>query len=140
MGETLIEVLGPGRAGAVHSEAEIRERLLWHVEPVAGRRAHALVSVDSHGRLSGHTLLRVERENSQDIGLVATTYVAPPYRRQGLAARLLVAGEAWLSSQGVVELATYTDAHNTPLQELYLKHGYSATRLDDEWVRLCRPL
>ena|GEM_PF-3533002 len=140
MGETLVEVLGSGRARAVHTEAEIRERLLWHMEPAPGRRALALVSVDSHGRLSGHTLLRVEREHERDIGLVATTYVVPRNRRQGVAGHLLVAGEAWLTSQGAVELVTYTDAHNTPLQELYLTHGYAATRLDDEWVRLSRPV
>jgi len=140
MRETLVEVLGLQRARAVHSEAEIRERLLWHVDPLPGRQALALVSVDSRGSLSGHTLLRVEREHERDVGLVATTYVAPPYRRQGVAARLLAAGETWLSSQGVVELVTYTDAHNTPLQELYRKHGYGATSLADDWVRLCRLL
>ncbi|MFT7463466.1 MAG: GNAT superfamily N-acetyltransferase [Pseudohongiellaceae bacterium] len=140
MGETLVEVLGAERAQAVYSEAEILQRLLWHLDRAPERLAEVFVAVDEQQRITAHTIVRVEREEQQTCGLFATTFVSPPFRRLGLAEQLLAAGEAWMTSAGMGEAATYTDVGNTPLQELYLKRGYHKTVVDEEWLRLSRTL
>jgi GNAT superfamily N-acetyltransferase len=78
--------------------------------------------------IAGHTILRLnEMPDGRVYGLVSTTYVDPAHRRCSLADRLLDHGEAWLVTQGMTELATWTSATNVRLIRLYEKHGYAIT-------------
>ena len=76
----------------------------------------------------------------RDIGLFATTYVAPEVRRAGVAIRLLATGEQWMLDQGLSVAATYTEENNTRLQNLYLGRGYSMTEMPKRFVKLAKPL
>jgi GNAT superfamily N-acetyltransferase len=112
----------------------------WHLDPSPGRRARVLLSEDGRGAISGHTIVRVEAVDGREIGLFGTTYVDPGHRRAGVASALLRAGEDWLRDQGMTEAVTYTDAANAPLQRLFERHGYTAARLEEQWVQLSKPL
>ena len=141
MGETLDEVLGPERAAAVHTPAEIRERLLWHVERPADRRAEAFVAEGPDGALLGHALVRVDSEEGRgEVGLLATIHVAPEARRRGVAAALLERATDWMRAAGQTLAVTYTDAENLRLQGFLREQGWEAGPVAPGWTRLARPL
>ncbi|MBK7963384.1 MAG: GNAT family N-acetyltransferase [Bdellovibrionales bacterium] len=54
----------------------------------------------------------------------STTFIAPEFRRQAVATRLLSQGEDWMRGQGMTEAVTYTSDSNTKLINLYVHHGY----------------
>ena len=138
MRATLEEVLGAERAAAVHTDAEIRARLLWHIDRPDGLHAQVLVARDAEQRYEGHVIVRVEPDTQGELGLFSTIWVEPASRRRGLGSQLLRAGQRWLQGQSVRTLATYTEASNTPLQRLFEEHGFALHRVDDEWARLER--
>jgi len=124
MQATLIEIEGAHNAARLHSPQWIRDRLLWHIDnpEVLGK---AMVAVLGTGEIIGHTLLRRETDpTGRDYGLFSTTYVVPRYRRQGIASRLLLAGEEWFRHFGLNRFSTWTSATNTKLIHLYEKHNY----------------
>jgi RimJ/RimL family protein N-acetyltransferase len=137
---TLAEVLDPTRADEMFTDEELRERVRWHLDrDAAGRRADVFVAEDDDGVL-GHTMVRVEHLDGQDVGLFATTYVDPASRRSGVASALLSTGEAWMRDRGMTIAVTFTDPHNDKLLSLYERHGYTCERIDDEWARATRSL
>ena len=133
MRDTLVEVLGEARGGAMYTMAWLIDRVRWHLNP-ALCRGQVLVVEDPRGEIVGHTIVRVEPEEDDGdsggalFGLISTTYVVPERRRAGLAEALLGAGEAWLLLNGATRLATNTDETNWPLIRLYEKAGYTITR------------
>jgi GNAT superfamily N-acetyltransferase len=137
---TLVEVLGEARARALYDDARLRDRVHWHLDPRPGRSAQVLLSEDGHGAITGHAIVRVETVDGRDVGLFGTTYVDPAHRRLGVASALLRAGEGWMRARGMAESVTFTDAANAPLQRLFERHGYAATRVEAGWVRLSRAL
>lgn len=141
MRATLVEVLGPERGGDMYSPDWLRERVRWHLRP-ADCTGAVLVAEHAHGSVVGHTILRLEADDSgSTIGLYATIWVAPDARRAGLANRLLDTGESWFAQHPVQELATATSQTNQPLIQLFERRGYAITlRVPDSgMVRLTRP-
>jgi GNAT superfamily N-acetyltransferase len=131
MRATLIEVEGEAVGTALYDLDWLRDRVRQHLD---GRVAAAqvLLAEDAQGRFLGYTIVRREGEAAEaSYGLVSTTYVAPPARRQGLADALLQAGEQWMQSRHLPHSATWTSATNTPLIRLYAKHGYVQTATHD---------
>ena len=133
---TLVEVLDRARADELFDDRQLVDRVHWHLhEP----RAEVLL-VEVGGEIAGHSIVRVEQEHDREIGLFSTTYVHPPFRRAGLASLLLADGERWMRRAGMTEAASYTDANNRKLIELYRRHGYSVVIIDPEWARVHRRL
>lgn len=122
---TLVEVEGEAVGGSLYTMDWLRERVRWHLDPSACTGEVFVAVVPGEG-LVGHTIVRVEHDEAgQRFGLFSTTYVAPAWRRHGVAAALLERGQAWLLGQGLASLSTWTSAANTPLIELYARHGYT---------------
>jgi GNAT superfamily N-acetyltransferase len=140
MHRTLVEVLGEVRARALYDDEGLRARVHWHLDPAPGRRVRVLLSEDAHGAITGHAIVRVESVDGREVGLFGTTWVEPAHRRAGIASALLRAGEDWMCAQDMTEAVSFTDAANAPLQRLYERHGYAVTRIEEEWVKLSRPL
>lgn len=139
MRETLVEVLGEEVGGEMYTMEWLIDRVMFHLDPTRCNGA-VFVSEDS-GEISGHTIVRVEQDEAfGEIGLFSTTYVIPAARRQGVAALLLARGEQWMRSQGTTRAVTYTDADNTPLQELYQSHGYKMIDMPKNFVALSKRL
>jgi len=61
-------------------------------------------------------------------GLVDELVVAEPFRRQGLAQKLLDSAEAWAGQRGIAALEVVVWAFNRAAAELYEKHGYAPFR------------
>lgn len=120
MRATLVEVEGEAAGGALYTLEWLRERVRQHLVPGA-----AVLLLEAAGAIAGHTIVRRETDGAgHAFGLISTTYVLPAARRQGHAAALLVAGEAWMQAQGLARSATWTSSTNTALIALYAAHGY----------------
>jgi ribosomal protein S18 acetylase RimI-like enzyme len=124
---TLIEVLGEEEGAALYTREWLEARVRFHLDP-AQSTAQVLVSVAPDGALSGHTIVRVERDAAGRVfGLFSTTYVEPEARRRGVAGALVRRGEVWLRAAGMSEAETYTSESNTGLIGLFESHGYRIT-------------
>jgi GNAT superfamily N-acetyltransferase len=122
MRATLIEVEGEAKGTALYTMDWLRERVHWHLtHPCA---SVLLLRSLADERLAGYSIVRREVEGSEAFGLVSTTYVWPTWRRQGLAQRLLEAGEAWMREQALQVACTWTSESNLPLISLYSRRGY----------------
>jgi GNAT superfamily N-acetyltransferase len=126
MRDTLIEVLGEARGGAMYTMEWLVDRVRWHLTPARCLGQVLLIEAPA-GEIVGHTIVRVEPKAGGPLGLISTTYVVPTRRRAGLAEALLRAGEAWLITNGATCLATNTSETNWPLIQLYQKAGYVVT-------------
>lgn len=140
MRETLVEVLGEDRGASMYTMEWLRNRVRFHLDPTRSTAA-VFVAEDASGRIDGHTIVRLERdEEDRAYGLFSTTYVAPDARRAGLATSLLRRGEAWMLEHGLTTAATATSSTNEKLIRLYEGHGYAITHSSDEMVRLEKEL
>lgn len=137
---TLVEVLDEHRADDMFDHADLVERVLWHLDrSVPGRRSEVYVALLDRS-VVGHTMVRADVIDEEELGLFATTYVAPEARRSGVASALLRAGESWMLTHGLRVAATFTDVHNERLLAFYASHGYECSRVDAEWATARRVL
>lgn len=139
MRATLVEVLGPERGEAMYTLDWLQDRVRHHLDPDRCTGA-VLVAVGAGGGLVGHTIVRVDEEEGSPVGLMSTTWVVPTERRQGLASRLLAAGEDWMRDRGMTVAVTWTHPGNAGLIALYRRRGYTLQEVDDDFVRLSRSL
>lgn len=146
MRETLVEVEGEEAGTALYAMDWLRERVRWHLDPAncAGR---VLVSTDAAGAITGHAIVREEKDESGRVfGLFSTVFVDPPLRRAGIASRLVDEGEAWMRARRLREAATWTSSTNAKLIALLVRRGYGITAhhvhevTGTVMVRLARPL
>jgi GNAT superfamily N-acetyltransferase len=120
------------------------QRVRWHLDARHCIGA-VFVAVEANECISGHAIVRVERDDAgQCFGLFSTTYVDPASRRRGIATALLTHGLQWMQAQGMSASATWTAASNLKLIALYQKHGYQVTQrhrhdvTNSEMVRLSK--
>lgn len=78
------------------------------------------------GYIAGHRTRRLDCD-----GEVQYLYVAPPYRRQGIATALLRLLAAWFRTQGAVKVCVNVDVESPPAPPFYLRCG--ATPLSQHW-------
>lgn len=128
MRDTLIEVLGVEEGGSMYSMDWLKQRVLFHLDPKQST-AQVFLAENSDGQVLGHTMVRIEKDDHSlpKIGLFSTTFVAPEFRRQAVASRLLSRGEEWMRGHNLTEAATYTSDSNNKLISLYTDHGYVIT-------------
>jgi ribosomal protein S18 acetylase RimI-like enzyme len=142
MRQTLIEVIGEEEGGSMYTMDWLKQRVLFHLDPLQST-AQVFVSIGDEGQITGHTIVRVERDESgREFGLFSTTYVDPESRKQGIADSLLLRGEKWMIERGMTAAETYTSDSNVKLIQLYRKHGYeiTGTRPDKKMVILGKRL
>lgn len=136
MRQTLVEVLGEQRGTSMYTLAWLEQRVGEHL----GREDAAVLLAEDAGAISGHTIVRVEEDDRGRFGLFSTTFVAPEARRQGIAAALLAAGEAWMTDRALPRAVTWTAADNARLIRLYEGRSYRIVERSGEMVRLERTL
>lgn len=125
MRQTLIEVEGEAIGHSLYTLDWLRNRVRWHLD-AANCNGRVWLAIADGGEVAGHTIVRVEMDDAgRRFGLFSTSYVAPPWRRTGVAGRLLVQGEGWMREQGLAEASTWTSSTNRPLIALYGCHGYA---------------
>jgi GNAT superfamily N-acetyltransferase len=140
MRATLEEALGAERGQALYDMEWLRDRVRAHLD-LARLDGLALVAETAAGVLVGHLLARLERDGERTIGLVATVFVHPDWRRGGLAGRPFDAGEAWLRARGAATLAYDTAEDHVAMRRLLERRGYRITfrSAAQAMVRLARP-
>lgn len=146
MRQTLVEVEGEKAGTALYTMEWLRDRVRWHLDP-ANCTGRVFLAVDGAGGITGHAIVRVEKDGAgRDFGLFSTLFVDPPLRKAGIAARLLDHGEAWMRERRLPEAATWTSSTNAKLVALLVKRGYGFTAhhvhevTGTVMVRLARPL
>lgn len=137
---TLIEVLGEEAGRSLYSMDWLSQRVRWHLDPLQAI-AQIYLAENPAGHITGHTILRIERDDAErEFGLFSTTYVEPESRNRGVALRLLVAGEDWMRVQGMTEAVTDTSETNSPLIRLFRRRGYEIVHTEGGMIRLARSL
>lgn len=140
MRDTLIEVLGEERGSALYSMDWLIQRVRFHLDPHQST-GEVFVAVEPEGQIVGHTIVRLDKNDTGDpIGLFSTIYVVPEFRRQQVAQRLIGAGERWLVERGMTELHTYTDVGNVKLIRLFEGQGFKVTEERNEFAILVKHL
>ena len=140
MRRTLIEVLGEEAGGNMYTMDWLIQRVRFHLDSQQST-GRVFVSEGADGRITGHTIVRLEPDEVEgQIGLFSTTYVEPESRRFGIAAELLKTGENWMREQGMKKAVTYTDVDNAALQKLYLEQGYELSEMPNNFVALSKRL
>lgn len=140
MRQTLVEVLGEERGSTLYTMAWLRRRVLWHLNPQKST-GQVFLSENADGHVTGHTIVRVERDDDgRDIGLFSTFFVEPESRRTAVATSLLRRGEEWMLQHGMTEAVTYTSDTNVNLINLLGQNGYRMVDAGSEMVRLAKPL
>lgn len=137
---TLAEVLDEARADAMFEHDELVERVRWHLDRTVPDRHADVFTASVDGQMVGHTMVRLDAVDGEELGLFATIYVTPSARRWGVASALVQAGEEWMVERGLALAATFTDAHNERLLAFFRDRGYECTRIDDEWATARRSL
>jgi len=155
MRDTLVEVLGEARGGAMYSMEWLEARVRWHLDSSASTAAVFVAAKSAGGAIVGHTIVRGEAtsygtragsaaassaDDSHTMGLFSTIYVMPKARCEGVASALIDRGEEWMRRQGMSVAATLTAADNTKLHRLFAARGYALTSLPDDFVKLSRAL
>lgn len=112
------------------------DRVRFHLD---GERCtgEVFVAQNEAADIVGHTIVRLEE---REVGLFSTFYVAPEFRRVGVASLLVEHGEEWMRNLGAERAVTYTDEHNLPLQRLMIRRGYRLEPMPDGFVGLVKEL
>ena len=74
--------------------------------------------------ITGFIIAQVEIENETLFGHIITVNVAPPYRRKGIAKKLLQEIESLLKQKGITEIHLEVREDNNPAIKLYLSLNY----------------
>jgi GNAT superfamily N-acetyltransferase len=140
MRETLVEVLGAERGGAMYTHEWLVNRVRWHLDP-AQITGEVLVIEDERGVIAGHAIVRIDQDgDGRPIGLLSTIFVDPARRRRGFAGELIRHAEGWMRARGMTIAVTYTDRGNEKLQTLFTARGYSMSPMPEDFVRLAKEL
>jgi len=140
MRETLVEVLGDAVGGDMYTMDWLIQRVLWHLDP-SKCVGQVFLSEDEEGQITGHTIVRIERDDSgKEFGLFSTFFVVPGSRNQAVAKSFVACGEKWMVERGMTTAMTYTAKSNDKLKKLLVSLGYRIGATYDEMVALSKSL
>jgi len=124
-----------GRRGSVADEEKIHQvaqAALEHPGVLFVGAYHEGQPGFAHGKLVGlltmHLLVSIE--DLGEIGWIETLYVRPPYRRRGLAQRLLDQALSWAEARGLrrVDVEFWEKHDAAAAQRLYGNRGFELVR------------
>ncbi len=140
MRQTLVEVLGEEVGTNMYTMEWLIQRVLWHLDPnqCVGQ---VLLSEDGEGRVTGHTIVRIERDqDGKLIGLFSTFFVEPGSRNRAIATSFVAHGERWMVDHGMHTARTYTADSNDRLKNLLIRLGYQAVPVQNQMIALSKSL
>ena len=138
--QTLREVLGEDRGGEIKSDEWVEQHVLRHLDP-GQLTGQVYLAELADSTIVGHTVLRLDDDGFGNvIGLFATIFVVPRYRRQGIASALVEQGESWMRDRSIARALTYTDEGNVKLHRLFARHGYATKQMPQSFVALAKDL
>ncbi len=139
MQKTLIDVLGKAKGESLYSMDWLVERVNWHLAPE--RVAQVLLAETQQQEIVGQAIVRLE-ENSEGhaYGYFSTIYVAPEYRNQGVAKKLIQEITSWSLNQGFPYIIYNTARDNDRLIGLFQKFGFLISLTESDMVQLKKTL
>lgn len=140
MRDTLIEVLGEDRGAQMYTLEWLIDRVRFHLDRDRCT-GEVFLATNSSGDILGHTIVRLDQEeNSNLIGLFSTFYISPNHRQMGIGRAFFSAGEQWFCQHGMALAVTYTHPTNIGLRTLAEKIGYRCDPINEDFVRLSKPI
>jgi RimJ/RimL family protein N-acetyltransferase len=118
---TTIHLLRPGET--IETVEEQSDLIRWYC---ASANRRMLVAEGPSGEITGQAAAFGGTYTADQGTAVLVIEVAPAWRRQGIATRLLVEIEAWARMQGLHRLELTVLAENLPALKLYEKCGFAA--------------
>ena len=103
-------------------EAQVRSRMVCVLKAESPEGGLAGFLIASAARLPGEYLA----DGQTSVGFIQHVYVAPPFRRQGLAARLFGEAKAWFLESGIRSMTFDVLVQNEAMLAFCKKQGYSA--------------
>lgn len=98
-------------------------------------RDDVVVLVAERGdEIAGYLYAAIEprswRELRDEAGFIHDVVVAPQFRREGIASRLVDAAAAWCAARGVPRIALWTAERNQGAQQLFARLGFRRTMIE----------
>ena len=138
MRSTLVDVLGQDKGESMYTMDWLRNRVMWHLSP--DRDAKVFLA-EKDGEIVAQAIVRVEKnDNNVSYGYFSTIYVAPEFRNQGAARKLIQTVEAWCSGKGLPYVTYNTAEDNERLIELFKRRSYEIVARESEMVQLKKSL
>ena len=133
MRQTLVEVLGEEVGGNMYTMDWLVQRVFWHLDP-SQCVGQVFLAEDDDGHIIGHTIVRIERDGTDGVvGLFSTFFVEPGSRNRSTATSLVAHGERWMMDHGMRTARTYTAETNAT----GLAQGWADLKKDSSGAR-CR--
>ena len=88
------------------------------------KRAIALIAEGQDGEIRGFVIIHLEWDGNDRLGYVITLDIAPAFRREGLAARLMLEAEHRAKEQGARRMSLHVYAENEGAMRFYERMGY----------------
>jgi GNAT superfamily N-acetyltransferase len=140
MRQTLVEVLGEEKGGALYSMEWLLARVRYHLDPQQ-TTAIIYVAEGAEGLIIGHAIARIEADGEhQPYGYFSTIFVEPLSRSKGVASALIACVESWLLDKQMPNVVYNTAANHERLIRLFERHGYRITHRANEMVQLAKRL
>lgn len=137
MRQTLVEVLGEDRGGSMYSMDWLKNRVLWHLDPLS-TNGKVFLSVNQQGEITGHAIARIDHGTS--FGHFSTIFVEPTSRRHGVASCLVEHVEKWFTERGMPKIVYNTAENHVAIINLFKSHGYNITHSESEMLQLSKTL
>ncbi|WP_339899552.1 GNAT family N-acetyltransferase [uncultured Gilvimarinus sp.] len=114
----------PGEWNSDHSYSE--ESVVRAVEDLQNsvHACYVVLARNEKNKLVGMHWVKLESRCDEKFGNVASLWVHPNYRRQGVATQLKELAETWLRDHGATEIRTQVYMENRKMRALNEKLGY----------------
>ncbi|MBY0316952.1 MAG: GNAT family N-acetyltransferase [Bdellovibrionales bacterium] len=137
MRATLIDVLGRNIGEGLYSMDWLNERVRWHIDSKK-TTGKVFISENPEQEKTGQAIARLEHRDGERYGYFATLYVEPNFRRQGIAAQLMLQVERWFKKLKMSKIVYNTAKSNDRLISLFKRQGYRITLEHKDMIQLTK--
>ena len=135
MRETLIEVLGEEKGTSLYSMQWLEDRVRWHLD-VKNTKGRVLVAQNKTQEIVAHAIARIDK--GAGFGYFSTVFVAPHFRKMGVASVLMDYVEDWFRQNKMNKVIYNTAENHAVLLKIFKSRGYEVTHAEAEMLQLTK--